>query len=344
MNKSELKELFGYAMGKPVPAEFANDNIDYKAALRDELNKMCRNYYDFQKNKLEVYELLAENAEEVLPAKVQQLVGAFAEVRQFGNNDRLQFVTTRGKLRGKSFVTRCTESGVYETFRLDRDYIELTPHAYGGAGRVDFERYLDGIDDIMDIYDIILEGLMDRIFEEIQGCLMASWNDAGRPSNNKVSVNGFDATKMAKLLQVVSAYGNPVIYCGPQFAATMANALQSGSTVKMSDEDIADFRNQGYIGKFAGAPVVVIPNSFVDDDNAKTIFDPRFAFIIPAGKEKLVRVALVGPTIIDDWKKTDRALEIQGYKKVAVGIVTRPNFWGMYYNSAIDAWGHGVIN
>ena len=83
--------------------------------------------------------------------------------------------------------------------------------------------------------------------------------------------------------------------------------------------------------------------TFEDTDNEKLVFDPRFAYVIPAGKEKIVKVALVGPTIIDEWKNADRSMEIQGYKKVGVGIVSSPNYWGIYYNSGIDAWGHGNV-
>ena len=185
---------------------------------------------------------------------------------------------------------------------------------------------------------------MDAIFRDVQACLVASWNDTGRPAKNKVTANTFDYQKMAQLVQVVSAYGAPVIYCSAIFAATMVNVIAtSDGRAHVNSDDLTEIRDQGYIGKFAGAPVVVVPNSFEDTDNEKLVFDPRFAYVIPAGKEKIVKVALVGPTIIDEWKNADRSMEIQGYKKVGVGIVSSPNYWGIYYNSGIDAWGHGNV-
>lgn len=339
-----LKQLLDCVMGRNIPTEFSNENIDYEAALRDEIKKLAGTYSLYRKNKYEIFDLLAENAEEVLPRKVLDLIGSFAEVQQFGNNDRLAFKVKRGAQRGKQFVTRATESGVYETFRLDYDYMELTSYTIGGAGIIDFERYLDGLEDIADIYNIIVEGMTTAIFREIQNCLAAQWNNTGRPAKNKVSANTFDWQKMSQLVQVVSAYGAPVIYCSALFAATMLNVvgLPDGS-LKVSDKEIDEIREYGYIGKFAGAPVVVIPNSFEDETNEKLVFDPRFAYVIPAGKEKLVKVALVGQTIIDEWKNTDRSMEIQGYKKLGVGIVSAPHYWGIYYNSGIDAWGHGDI-
>lgn len=341
-----IKQLFQCAMGKNIPAEFANENVDYENALRDEIKKIAGTRSLFQRNKYDLFDLLTENAEEVLPIKVQELLGAFAEVREFGNNDRIQFVYKRGQQRGKSYVTRATAAGVYETFRLDREVIELTPMALGAGGIVDFERYLDGTEDIMDIYNIILEGMMDRIFEAVQGCLLASYNDAGRPAANRYTSNGFNPAGMSGLIQTVSAYGNPVIYCSPSFAATMANIITSGTNAKMSNEDIADYRNQGYIGKFAGAPVVVMPSSFVDETNVKNVFNPSFAYVLPAGKEKIVKVGLIGPQQFREVQNEDWSFEIQSYRKVAVGIVGRPNYWGIYYNSGIPSggWDNSAFN
>ena len=338
-----IKQLLDCAMGRNIPTEFANENVDYEAALRDEIKKLVGTYSLYRRNKYELFDLLAQNAEEVLPRKVLDLIGSFAEVAQYGNNDRLVFKVKRGAQRGRQFVTRATNSGVYETFRLDYDYMEVYSHTIGGAGIIDFERYLDGLEDIAEIYEIILDGMMTEIFREIQQCLAAQWNNTGRPANNKVSANTFDYQKMAQLVQVVSAYGTPVIYCSSLFAATMLNVVATPNGPMVSDKEIDEIRERGYIGKFAGAPVVVIPNSFEDENNDKLVFDPRFAYVIPAGKEKLVKVALVGQTIIDEWKNTDRSMEIQGYKKVGVGIVSAPNYWGIYYNSGIDAWGHDEI-
>lgn len=338
-----IKQLLDCVMGRNIPTEFANENIDYEAALRDEIKKLVGTYSLYRRNKYELFDLLAQNAEEVLPRKVLDLIGSFAEVAQYGNNDRLVFKVKRGAQRGRQFVTRATNSGVYETFRLDYDYMEVYSHTIGGAGIIDFERYLDGLEDISEIYEIILDGMMTEIFREIQQCLAAQWNNTGRPANNKVSANTFDYQKMAQLVQVVSAYGAPVIYCSALFAATMLNVVATPNGPMVSDKEIDEIRERGYIGKFAGAPVVVIPNSFEDENNDKLVFDPRFAYVIPAGKEKLVKVALVGQTIIDEWKNTDRSMEIQGYKKVGVGIVSAPHYWGIYYNSGIDAWGHDEI-
>lgn len=334
-----LEMLMKGALGKKVPAEFATENYDYESALRDELRKIAGTRRQFERNKYDVFDLLSEAMDEVLPQKVISTVGMFAETRQVPQGTRLEFTITRGKQRGRQFVTRATESGYYETFRLDRDRIDLTPKTIGAAGIIDFERYLDGAENIADIYEVITDGIVDEIFRMIQECLLASWNATGRPAANKVAATNFDAVAMVKLCNTVAAYGAPVIYCSPQFAAEMVNAIVYNTQTKISDTDMQEVRDRGYIGKFRGTPVVVLPQSFDDETNSKLTMNPSFAYVIPSGKEKLVKVGMEGESFFKEYDNRDNSTVLQAYKKVGVAMVGTPNYWGIYYNSGIDAQG-----
>ena len=255
-----LQTLMNGVFGRKVPAEFAAENYDYEAALRDELTKLLcddngrLNRYKFERNKIDLFELLSQNLEEVLPQSVASALDLFTEIMRVPQGSRPEFRVTRGKQRGKQFVTRATESGNYETFRLDRDRFDVYIQAIGGAGRVDFERYLDGIESITDIYEVINDGIVDRIFEMVQEALLSTWNQAGRPTNNKVVMTSFDPVAMVKLCNTVAPYGSPVIYCSAEFAAEMVNAIVYSSTtpaatgVKISDQDMIEVRERGYIG------------------------------------------------------------------------------------------------
>ena len=337
--ENTLKMLMEGAMGKKVSTEFATENYNYEQALRDELNKLAGTRKAFERNKYDVFDLLSETLDEVLPQKVISTVGLFAETLQVPQGTRLEFRVTRGKQRARQFVTRATESGYYETFRLDRDRIDLYPVAIGGAGIVDFERYLDGIENIADVYEVITEGMVDEIFRMIQECLLSSWNATGRPAVNKVVATAFDPVSMVKLCNTVAAYGSPVIYCAPEFAAEMVNAIVYATETKISDVDMQEVRDRGYIGKFRGVPVVVLPQSFDDDTNTKLTMNPSFAYVIPSGKEKLVKVGMEGDSFFKEYDNRDNSIVLQAYKKVGVAMVGTPNYWGIYYNSGIDAMG-----
>ena len=341
---NNLKVLMNGVFGRKVPAEFAAENYDYEAALHDELVKLlCDENGHFsrakyRRNKNDLFELLEQNLDEVLPQSVASALDMFAEIIRVPQGSRLEFTVTAGKQRGKRFVTRATESGNYEAFRLDRNRFDVYPQAIGGSGIVDFERYLDGIESITDIYEVINEGMVDRIFEMVQDALLQTWKMAGRPSANKVSVNGFDVVAMQKLCNTVAAYGAPVIYCAPEFAAEMVNAVVYNNTIKISDQDMIDIRERGYIGKFHGVPVVVMPQSYVDETNSKTAINPSFAYVIPSGKDKIVKLGFEGAPYFREWEhEGDNGIQIQAYVKVGCGVVSTPNYWGIYYNSALNA-------
>lgn len=341
MNEN-LKVLMNGVFGRKVPAEFAAADYDYEAALRDELKKLLcdengrLNRYKYERNKIDLFELLSQNLDEVLPQSLTSALDMFTEIMRVPQGSRPEFRVTRGKQRGKQFVTRATESGNYETFRLDRDRFDLHIFAIGGAGQVDFERYLDGIESITDIYEVINEGMVDRIFELIQEMLLSTWKKM-LPAN-KVLGNDFNPAAMKKLCNTVAAYGSPVIYCSAAFAAEMVNAIVYNNTTKISDQDMVDIRERGYIGKFQGVPVVIMPQSFTDETNEKLVMNPSFAYVIPTGKEKMIKLIFEGNSYFREWDdhEGDNSITLQAYTKVGLALVSPLNFWGIYYNSALD--------
>lgn len=342
MNTTQM--LLRGSLGLKVPTEFSVDNYDYKRALADELQKMVGSRTLWEKNKYDLFALMSETLDEVLPQKVNDAIGMFAEVIQVPDGTRCEFRVMKGKQRGKQFVTVAAEAGQYEAFRLDRDRFDVYPIAVAGAMKTDFERYLEGLEDIAVGYEIIMDGMLDRLYEMIQGCLLKSWNMAGRPAANKVAVSAFDASALRKLCNTVAAYGAPVIYCSREFASEMANYLVANNTTKLSDQDMTDVRERGYIGKFFGTPVVVMPQSFTDETNSKLAMNPCFAYVIPAGREKLVKVCMEGEAYFKEWEDRDNGRELQGYKKFGVAMVNTPNYWGIYYNAGIADGGWKEFN
>lgn len=339
---NDLKVLMNGVFGRKVPAEFAAADYDYEAALRDELKKLlCDesgkfNRYKYERNKIDLFELLSENLDEVLPQSLASALDMFTEIMRVPQGSRPEFRVTRGKQRGKQFVTRATESGNYETFRLDRDRFDVHIFAIGGAGVVDFERYLDGVENIADIYEVINDGMVDRIFELIQEMLLSAWKKM-LPANKVVS-GSFSPAAMKKLCNTVAAYGAPIIYCSAEFAADMVNAITYSGTTKIADQDLIDIRERGYVGKFQGVPVVIMPQSFTDDTNSKLVMNPSFAYVIPTGKEKMVKLIFEGNSYFREWNdhEGDNSITIQAYTKVGLALVSPLNFWGIYYNSSLD--------
>ena len=242
-----------------------------------------------------------------------------------------------GKNRAKKFLTQVGLSGVYETFRLDTETFTVEAHAVGGAGTIDFDRMLDGSENMADIMDIITEGLTDSVFYEVQKALVAAYNAAGVPAANRKTGSTFVAKDMQDLVNIVRSYGtSAVIFACPEFVAAMGPDQIGDSSYKAvySPKDIEDIANTGYIKMFRGTPIIQMPQSFIDENNDKTAMNPQYAFVLPTGGEKVVKVVLEGPTEMWMRDNRDQSMEINACKKMGAAILTYHN-WGIYCNSAI---------
>lgn len=333
----EIKELALYAAKGTAPANYQVENVN--EALRDAFKDLAGSVNQFMKNRYDIYEIMIETADEIVPNKVIDAVGRFAEVQVVGQGQKALFKRSLGRNRAKKFLTQVGLSGVYETFRLDKTTFEVPAMAIGGAVTIDFERFLDGAEDMTELMDIITEGLTDSVFIEVQKALKAAINATGRPDANKVSKNTFDAEAMIKLINVVKAYGsNAVIFAPPEFVAAMGpDAIAPGGTNYQGiyhPQDIDAIHNTGYINLFRGTPIVQIPQSFIDETNTKTWIDPQLAYVLPTDGEKVVKVVLEGQTQVHDFTNRDNSMEIHVYKKMGAAILTHHN-WGIYQNTGI---------
>lgn len=329
----------------PDPTKFSN--TDVKESLRNEIHSLANDFNSYRRNKLDLFEIMQEAYDEILPKYVEDFMGTFAEIKTVENGKRAQFVVKRGRQRAKQFITQVGLSGVYESFRLDKDTFEVGGHAIGGAAYIDFERYICGDEDISESTEILLEGLQAAIMGEIQKALIKSANAEDRPRKNYYIGAGFDADEMANLCAVARSYGGgATIFATPEFVAAMGpDAIgmpifngtpgYAGATPVYSPKDINDIANTGYITTFRGNPIVQIPQSYTDETNEVTQINPGFAYIFPTGGEKIVKVVFEGPTQVDDWQHRDRSFEIEAYKKVGVAILTNHN-WCIYENTDLS--------
>ena len=332
----EIKELALNAARGTAPENYSVENVN--DALRDELNAMCSSINEFRRNQYDIFEIIIETADEIVPKKVIDYLGIFAEVKIVGNGQKAMFKRKLGKNRAKKFLTQVGLSGVYETFRLDTETFTVEAHAVGGAGTIDFDRMLDGSENMADIMDIITEGLTDSVFYEVQKALVAAYNAAGVPAANRKTNSGFVAKDMQDLVNVVRSYGtSAVIFACPEFVAAMGPDQIGDKDYKAvySPKDIEDIANTGYIKMFRGTPIVQMPQSFVDETNTAVTLNPQYAFVLPTGGEKVVKVVLEGPTQMWMRDNRDQSMEINAYKKMGAAILTYHN-WGIYNNKALQ--------
>lgn len=310
----------------------------------DELNQLGKNPHDYARNKELIYELLEVGITEVMPTKVLQNYGQFADVQTFAQGTKPIFklkVSDASKRRAKSFVTRVGLAGRYETFKLDGYQFEVPTSAYGGASRVEWEEMLDGSFSMNDYYSLVLEGMDEAVYKEIANALESMIVNV--PTINKTAQTTFDESKMDHLLWTADAYGKSTIYCTFEFASTMLPQGVGGATNwdAMSGTMKEQIWNNGYFANYKGHNVIILPQSFTDNTNAEKMINPAHAYIIPTGAEKPVKVAFEGSAQVKSFDNRDWSTEIQTYQKLGVATyLVNPGIC-VYTNSSLvksNAW------
>lgn len=345
-DRKAIKDLVVCAFKGTTPDPTKYSVSDVKGAATAALRELAGDYNSYRRNKYDIFEIMQESYDEILPKYVEDFMGSFAEIKTVPMGQKAQFVRKRGRQRAKQFITQVGLSGVYESFRLDKDTFEVGGHAIGGSAYIDFERYLCSDEDISESAEILLEGIQEAIMGEIQKALIASVNAENRPTKNVYVGAGFDADAMAELCAIARSYGGgAAIFATPEFVAAMGpDAIgmpifngtpgYAGATPVYSPSDIDSIARTGYIQSFRGNPIIQIPQSYTDETNEITQINPALAYVFPTGGEKVVKVVFEGQTQVDDFKGRDRNMEIEAYKRVGVAILTNHN-WCVYENSTL---------
>ena len=339
MTLNELRDLARHAARGTAPAEFSVNSVD--AAVADGFKNLTGSINNFMKNRYDIYDIIIENADEIVPNKVMDAMSSFAEVIQLANGEKKLFKRGGlGRNRAKKFLTQVGLNGLYETFRLDEETFTLAVKAIGGAVSIDFERMMDGAETLSEFMDVLTEAQVDGIYGEVQKALMAAVNETSMPTANKVSGN-YAASDLQALINTVKTYGgSATIFASPEFIAAMgADAIipaVTGAQAIYHPDDIDAIHNIGRIRIFRGCPIVELRQSFVDEKNDKVMIHPQFAYVLPSGKEKVVKIAMEGGTQMYDVVNPDQSIEIHTYRKIGVGILAFNN-WGVYQNTEISA-------
>ena len=325
---------------------FEGKNLSFEAlneTFRNEMNELAGTYAKYRENKNLIFELIEVGLDEVLPQKVLQNYGQFADVKTYAQGDKPVFnvrISEASKRRAKeNFVTRVGLAGRYEVFKLDGYTLEVPTSAWGGAAQIGFEEFLDGRIQMSDVYDIVLEGLDEAVYKEIAKALKAmvestDYGVNGNLKNNYHTDTTFTETEMDKLIQIADAYGKSTIYCTFEFAATMI------PDDKWASNDMKQERwDNGYYTRYKGHNVIILPQSFESEDgvfNAKKVMDPTTAYIIPTGAEKPIKVAFEGASAVrevesqEDWSR-----EIQTYRKFGVACYVKNPSICIYKNTGL---------
>lgn len=283
-----------------------------------------------KQNKPLVMALIEEVIDELLPEKLQDRVGDFAEIKQYARDAEVVF-TIKGVGKRRAFLTikKGQRGGLYQAARLDSKQMYLPIWTETVGVYVTLEEILLGKQSLQELMNNILDGFVERLYQQVIEALQAASNHV--PDANKGAAAGIDTDQLDDIIRVISAYGKPTIM-GFQSVISKINNLTSIDTANpnIPTSDLDEIKARGYVSMYKGGiPVVVLPNYIIDENtNDEWLLDESKLFVLPAN-EKPVKVALKGDLHIQEVPHPSGSIEQNAHKMLGVGILLYNNI-GIY--------------
>ena len=325
MNRQELMTLCVAAANNQPSTNFSAEDIqtaarnailEYIGIEGEVTGRVIRDYRNT------IFDIIEETVDRVVPQKMTDILGQYAEVKSFARNDQVKFkVEGLGGGRIKAAIVPGARGGIYRARRLDTGDMFLNTHVESIAYMITLEELLTGSRNIADIIAIIVEGLAEKVWIEVVKALRGAY--ASVPAKNKATATG-DSINLAGLdtvVRTVGAYGKPMIIGFSSLIDQINNQVSfSGATPNIPSSDLDDIRNQGFVGLYKGTPVIKLPNYMVDSSNTGWVFKESDIFVIPAGL-KPIKVAFQGDAYTAEVPQPHGGMEWHLHKMLGVGLL-----------------------
>ena len=327
MNK-ELKLGLVAALENRPSASFSAEEVNeaaVKAIMAEcglDENSSAR---DFRAVEDKAFALIEEAIDTILPKKLEQVLGEFAEVRQFARDAEVAFnIEKIGKNRAKLTIAKGARGGIYRAAKLDKKFFSPSTSVETVAVYVTLEEIILGTMSLSELYNNILEGFEEKIYKEVFNALAAGQSAAGT-GYNAITTNTTKATLGAAIdsvLPVVKAYGIPTIFGSYAALSNIYNPLAASSGYP-NVEDSADIRRYGFVQVYKGVRCVELPNYLVGSSD--WFYDDDKVFVVPSGV-KPVKVALKGDLTLIRNTQAVGSEKWEAHKIVGVGVAMANNY------------------
>ena len=327
----ELKQVLVAALnGVSASANFSAEETD-RAAINAMLKEIG---IDENSSAREIrakedlaFALIEEAVDEILPKKLESVLGEFAEVRQFARDAEVMFnIEKIGKNRAKLTISKGARGGIYRTAKLDNKYFSVSTSIQTVAVYVTLEEIILGTMSLAELYSNILEGFEEIVYKEVFNALASGEAVAGY---GRIEKDGSTSTTPAalgaaidKVMPYVKQYGIPTIFGSYQSLVNLSNPASEWHP-EMSDS--AEKRSYGFVQMYKGSKVVELPNYLVDNTNEEWFYDPSYVFVLPSGA-KPVKVALKGDLTLIRNTQAVGSEKWEAHKLIGVGVAMANNF------------------
>lgn len=328
--EKELKSLLYAAFENRPSANFSAEDVN-EAAVNAIMQKAGlskdSSSRELRAKEADVFALIEESVDEILPKKLEQVLGEFSEIKTFARDAEVVFnIEKIGKNRAKLVISKGARGGIYRAARLDSKYFSLKTSIQTASVYVTLEEIILGTVSLADLYNNILEGMEEIIYKEVFNALA---NGAAVEGYDRITAGASVTTTKAnlgkaidKVMPYVKQYGVPTIFGSYAALSELAN---DAANYHPELEDSKERRLYGIIRLYKGCRVVELPNYLVDDTNSKWFYDQKYVFIIPSGV-KPVKVALKGDLTLIKNTQAVGSEKWEAHKLIGVGVAMANSF------------------
>lgn len=324
--RQEMKTLFKAAMRPADPTKFsATDSNDAAInAILEHYNLQDASARELRAHKAEIFALMEEVIEEILPAAITDVVGGFVETKTFARDAEVVFeIKGLGKKRARLGIVEGARGGIYKARRLDNKSFQVGVKTFTVSTYVTLEDILLGTYSLAELMANIRDGFVEMIYVEAVKALRTAKTKA--PGANVAAGNGFnDEGAVDNLIAIAKQYGDPIIMGFRAAISKINNGADWTSYPNHSAVDADDIRNRGFVTIYKGVPVVELPNYLADENNAEWVFKAGDLFILPTAA-KPVKVAMKGDLTIVETPHPSGSVEQNAHRMMGVGIMLANN-------------------
>ena len=331
MNRELLNGIIAALEGQ-ASANFAASDVNeaaISAILKEAGLSENVSARDLRQNEARIFALIEEAVDEILPKKLENLLGAYAEVKTFARDAEVVFnIEKIGKNRAKLTISKGARGGIYRAAKLDSKYFSVSTSIQTVAVYVTLEELILGTMSLAELYANIVEGFQEIIYKETfnalaSGVPAAGYNRIDGGANMNTNKEGL-AVAIDAVMPYVKQYGVPTIFGSYAAVNGLYNPLAS-SDGHINNQDSMDIRNYGFVQLYKGVRVVELPNYLVDNGNDEWFYDPSYVFVIPSGI-KPVKIALKGDLLIRRNEHVVGSEKWDAEKMIGVGLAMANNF------------------
>lgn len=235
----------------------------------------------------ELNELLLKQANLILGPKLDFL-NYIAETVTVGHGQKIEWRRPRGQAKMRWSARGTTVD--YSRLGFQDRFVSNPVKIQGGAF-YEYDQLLTGESDgFVGVVDALVSNMQDNITSKAFQVLHTAM--ASAPTVNRWSGAGITLANFDTISSTVQRYNRKATcVCDIDFAKKLSNLVpDSRMSFKMQD---TLFEN-GYFGQIHGVDIVVFNNPYWDESNASLKAPREYAYILPAGTDKPVKIGFEG--------------------------------------------------